>query len=188
MDADVNAAMQRWPNVPAAYGWLRLDQRGQWYLIDRNTPGFDQQLDGQGSLVRNERLIEFISRNYLADAAGRWYFQNGPQRVFVNLGSAPLVWRVDDSDGRLKWVSHIGGVALQTLEAGSDSRGHFFIRTELGVGAVDDRHLGRLAAWLQSTASAAVQLSTGDHTIQVQAISDPEKHFGFVLTPSDQKP
>ncbi|MBP7581842.1 MAG: DUF2946 family protein, partial [Vogesella sp.] len=34
MDALVLAAMDKWPNVPAVYGWLRLDARGQWWLRD----------------------------------------------------------------------------------------------------------------------------------------------------------
>ena len=28
------------------------------------------------------------------DAAGQWFFQNGPQRVYVELESAPLIWRL----------------------------------------------------------------------------------------------
>ena len=46
-----------------------------------------------GSAIR--ALREFISRNYQADARGRWYFQNGPQRVFVSLAYTPLVIRFE---------------------------------------------------------------------------------------------
>jgi hypothetical protein len=36
-------------------------------------------------------LREFIARNYAADERGCWFFQNGPQRVYVTLAYAPLV-------------------------------------------------------------------------------------------------
>lgn len=34
MDEIVKAAMAKWPEVPACYGWLGLDARGQWHLRD----------------------------------------------------------------------------------------------------------------------------------------------------------
>src|ERR671937_1305390 len=77
MDALVARAMAKWPNVPAVYGWLALDRRGNWLI--------------KGERIANQALREFISRNYDHDDAGRWYFQNGPQRVYVTLAYAPLV-------------------------------------------------------------------------------------------------
>src|SRR5690606_13516547 len=85
MDEQVLRAMARWPDVPAVHGWLRLGRRGQWFLIDRNSPGFDERLHGEGSPIGNEQINEFIGRNYQAEADGRWYWQNGPQRVYVDL-------------------------------------------------------------------------------------------------------
>ncbi|HMN64893.1 MAG TPA: DUF2946 family protein, partial [Burkholderiaceae bacterium] len=41
MDEQVLHAMARWPDVPAVWGWLRLDRRGRWLLVDRGRPGFD---------------------------------------------------------------------------------------------------------------------------------------------------
>jgi len=32
MDPIVARAMARWPNVPAVYGWLALDRRGNWLI------------------------------------------------------------------------------------------------------------------------------------------------------------
>ncbi|HET8728586.1 MAG TPA: DUF2946 family protein, partial [Alphaproteobacteria bacterium] len=32
MDESVLRAMTKWPNVPAVYGWLQLDQRGNWLI------------------------------------------------------------------------------------------------------------------------------------------------------------
>ncbi|XOT98625.1 DUF2946 family protein, partial [Alcaligenes pakistanensis] len=33
----------------------------------------------------------FFNRNYQADEKGRWFIQNGPQRVYVRLDAAPLI-------------------------------------------------------------------------------------------------
>ena len=95
MDAVVAQAMAKWPNVPAVYGWLALDRRGNW-LIKRER-------------IANQALREFIARNYEADAAGRWYFQNGPQRVFVALDCTPYVFRLDER--RESWLAHTGGLS-----------------------------------------------------------------------------
>lgn len=90
MDDIVRQAMARWPNVPNAYGWLTLDRRGQWRL--RNE--YAQQHGLSGDPIRHEALIGFIERNYQCDERGCWYFQNGPQRVFVSLGYAPWIARL----------------------------------------------------------------------------------------------
>lgn len=90
MDDIVRQAMARWPNVPNAYGWLALDRRGQWRL--RNE--YAQQHGLSGDPIRHDALIGFIERNYQCDARGCWYFQNGPQRVFVTLGYAPWIVRL----------------------------------------------------------------------------------------------
>ena len=77
MDEAVARSMARWPNVPAVYGWLSLDRRGNWRI--------------KGERIGNAALRDFIARNYLADERGCWFFQNGPQRVFVELAYTPLV-------------------------------------------------------------------------------------------------
>jgi len=77
MDEMVARSMARWPNVPAVYGWLSLDRRGTWRIKQER--------------VGNAALREFIARNYHADERGCWFFQNGPQRVFVRLDYTPLV-------------------------------------------------------------------------------------------------
>jgi len=96
MDESVRQAMARWPDVPNCYGWLALDRRGQWRL--RNE--FAQQHGLSGDPIRHETLVAFIERNYLHDERGAWYFQNGPQRVFVSLAYAPWVVRLHE--GRLR--------------------------------------------------------------------------------------
>jgi hypothetical protein len=34
--------------------------------------------------------VNFIQRNYDHDAQGQWFFQNGPQRVYVELEATPM--------------------------------------------------------------------------------------------------
>ena len=96
MDDLVKQAMQKWPNVPHCYGWLGLDQRGDWYMRDDQTQAQGSFSQAKGSHLQHDKLIAFIQRNYLADEHGQWYFKNGPQRVFVELLAAPFVWRVHD--------------------------------------------------------------------------------------------
>jgi len=69
MDEIVSRSMLKWPDVPAVYGWLSLDRRGNWAI---KTAG------GRFERIANAAVREFIGRNYAADAEGRWYFQNGP--------------------------------------------------------------------------------------------------------------
>ena len=100
MDDIVKQAMAKWPNVPHCYGWLGLDARGNWYMRDDRVQAQGTFTQAKGSMLKHEKLIDFINRNYLCDdsaqseAKGQWFFQNGPQRVYVELEATPLVWRV----------------------------------------------------------------------------------------------
>lgn len=100
MDEIVRQAMAKWPNVPHCYGWLALDRRGQWRMRDDAA----QAAGTAGDPIRHAALVAFIARNYASDDAGRWYFQNGPQRVYVALAYAPFVvrltWDAAANDGR----------------------------------------------------------------------------------------
>src|SRR5690349_8138066 len=78
--------MVKWPAVPSVYGWLALDRRGNWLI---------RAAAGRFERITNSALTDFIGRNYGCDEAGRWYFQNGPQRVFVALDYTPWVYRLD---------------------------------------------------------------------------------------------
>lgn len=81
MEDWVYRALARWPNVPALYGWLSLDARGRWRI--------------QGELISRPQIIDTINANYAADERGCWFFQNGPQRGYVALETAPWVLDVD---------------------------------------------------------------------------------------------
>jgi Protein of unknown function (DUF2946) len=135
MDPSVVAALAKWPDVPDVYGWLGLTVRGEWRL--------------QGQPIGNAALREFIGRNYGSDARGRWYFQNGPQRVFVALEAAPWVWQIAQDGGNPALQSHTGVVVSELRGAWLDESGMAFLMTDLGFGLLDSRDAGRLLDALQ---------------------------------------
>ena len=131
MDEIVLRAMAKWPNVPAVYGWLALDRRGNW-LIKRETIG-------------NAALNAFISRNYLHDDAGCWYFQNGPQRVFVDLDYTPFVYRVtNDLSAPLALATQVGDAVNTLFGAWIDEQGTVLLQTDRGIGLIHDQDLDPL--------------------------------------------
>jgi hypothetical protein len=105
MDDIVRQALAKWPDVPACYGWLLLDRRGNWRMRDEAVQGEH----GLGTPIRHAALNAFIVRNYDVDESGQWYFQNGPQRVYVELEYAPWVVRlIEGSDGMLALTDQTG--------------------------------------------------------------------------------
>ncbi|SIT44166.1 conserved hypothetical protein [Paraburkholderia ribeironis] len=107
MDDIVRQALAKWPNVPACTGWLMLDRRGNWRMRDEAA----QASGSPGEPIRHEALLGFINRNYDADECGQWFFQNGPQRVYVELGYTPWVVRLSvDANGVLALHDQAGGV------------------------------------------------------------------------------
>ena len=136
MDDIVKQSMAKWPNVPHCYGWLGLDARGNWFMRDEQAQalgGFASGIAGaKGSLLQHAKLIEFIQRNYAADDSGQWYFQNGPQRVYVELEATPWVWRVSDD---LRITAHDSTPVDWRLSL-VDQRGWLYCETSLGFGLV----------------------------------------------------
>jgi Protein of unknown function (DUF2946) len=112
----------KWPNVPDCYGWLALDRRGQWRMRDE----FTQQNHLPGQVIKHAALNEFIARNYACDELGRYFFQNGPQRVFITLDATPWIVRIIPSDTGPRLTNQCN----QTMEptaALSDEKGNIYI-------------------------------------------------------------
>lgn len=145
MDDIVRQAMAKWPNVPDCYGWLGLDSRGQWWMRDDKAQAlgaFQSGLPGaKGSALRHEKLIEFIHRNYAADEQGCWYFQNGPQRVYVELEATPHIWSLSD---KFEVRSHTGSV-VNADSCLMDETGRVYLSTAQGLGLVHSLDVGRVA-------------------------------------------
>jgi len=173
MDEIVRQAMAKWPQVPNAYGWLGLDARGNWYLRDAAAQalgGFASGVPGaKGALLQHAKLIDFIQRNYEADAAGQWFFQNGPQRVFVDLEAAPWVWRVDERGA----VAAHDGRPVRVQQVLLDELGRVFMRTDLGFGLVHPQDMGAVADAVEAGRWAPVP---------VQSAQLPARE-GYVLSP-----
>jgi hypothetical protein len=141
MDDIVRQAMAKWPNVPHCYGWLALDARGGWRMRDERS----QALNLPGDRIANPALIGFINRNYLHDDQGRWYFQNGPQRVYVNLEATPYIARTDPAHG---FVLHTGDALAAVDAAWLTDTGQLVLRHGDIVALLDDRDMAQSLARL----------------------------------------
>ncbi|MDP1534517.1 MAG: DUF2946 family protein [Rubrivivax sp.] len=170
MDDIVEAALRKWPQVPHCHGWLALDARGHWFLRDAQAQAAGPFPQVRGSRVDNERLIGFIHRNYGVDADGGWYFQNGPQRVYVDLEAAPWVWRIDGADWR---ISAHTGLAAVPRSSWLDDDGRLFLDTELGLGLVHTLDMGL----------AAQAVDAGAWAPQTLAFAEMPARFGYRLQP-----
>ena len=155
MDDIVKQAMAKWPQVPACYGWLGLDGRGQWYLRDAEAQAcgsFASGLPGaRGSALQHEKLQQFIARNYLAEADGCWFFQNGPQRVYVELQHTPWVWRLNLQASETPLCTHTG-LALALAEVSTsvlDEAGNLYLASRLGLGLVHSQDMLEAAQCLE---------------------------------------
>lgn len=146
MDEIVAAAMRKWPNVPDVYNWLRLDERGRWRIRAR-----DYESSGRFETIANQAVVEFIGRNYQSDAQGRWFFQNGPQRVFVGLACAPWVYRFETAQMP---VTHTGLAATRVDAVLIDEQQTPILVTDLGPGALSDQDYAVFIATLRDTAGA----------------------------------
>ena len=142
MDEIVKAALKKWPNVPNCYGWLALDARGDWYMRDERIQHAGPFPKVKGSRINHDKLKAFIERNYGADEAGRWFFQNGPQRVYLQLEAAPWVWRVQwlPLPGPPSVISHTGLNAVVN-SCWLDEEGRLYLATDIGFGIVHSQDM-----------------------------------------------
>jgi Protein of unknown function (DUF2946) len=173
MDPIVEAALRKWPNVPHCYGWLALDARGDWYMRDERIQHAGPFPQVKGSVIRHDKLLGFIHRNYALDERGAAFFQNGPQRVYVELEAAPWVWRIDGQPGAWRVQSHTGQ-AVQTRSSWLDEQGRLFLTCDLGHGIVHTMDM--------LPASQAVE--AGDWLPQELAFAEMPGRFGYVLRPT----
>jgi len=139
MDESVLQALRKWPDVPAAHGWLALDESGRWLL--------------KGEPITHHGLIGFINRNYACDERGQWFFQNGPQRAYVRLEHTPWVLHVD---GRGRLRTHTGTSIDALTGVWLDDDGNLILDTDNGPGLVDHGSLAAVAEWLTDSRGRAL--------------------------------
>jgi hypothetical protein len=194
MDEHVLRGMARWPDVPAVFGWLGLDRRGNWLL--------------QGEPIANPTVTAYIGRNYERDGAGRWFFQNGPQRVYVDLEYTPFVYRALNAGGEpLRIETHTGTHAAALCGAWIDEHGALLVETEHGVGVVHDRDLEatlpalvdadgnalgedaleNAMTLMQEGHAAPAWIRLGASNVRVEPMRSTEvpKRFGYVAHPAE---
>jgi hypothetical protein len=188
MDEWVQRALSRWPNVPALFGWLGLDRRGRWLI--------------QGESISHPRIIQTINRNYAADEQGRWYFQNGPQRGYIQLESTPLILHVAEDQAGL--VTHTGLAVGRISDCYLDEQGALVLMTEHGAGeiagadlawaldrlscdtlAIDDDTLA-VALQAQSGSDTGITFSIGENRVPIRRLdfAAMPAALGFDRTPS----
>lgn len=177
MDDIVKAALAKWPRVPHCYGWLALDARGQWFMRDERIQAAGPFPAIKGSRIDHDKLLAFIQRNYECDDAGCWFFQNGPQRVYVELEITPWVWRIGGGSSA-ELSTHTGLRASALHKVLLDQMGRLIVVTDLGAGIVhtQDMHLAadlvESGTWVPETVDAALLPQT----------------FGYVLSPMARQP
>ena len=177
MDDLVKAALKKWPNVPYSYGWLGLDARGDWYLRDERAQAAGDFPAVKGSRIEHDKLRAFIGRNYLADEAGRWFFQNGPQRVYAELEAAPWVWRLDDAGCAVAVQGHTGRPVSRVESVWIDEHGRLFLATDAGFGLVHTLDME----------CAARAVERGDWAPQETRFAELPARFGYRLSPAAQR-
>lgn len=170
MDDIVLQALAKWPNVPHCWGWLGLDARGQWYMRDDRIQALGGFPHAKGSVLRHEKLVDFIHRNYEPDGDGQWFFQNGPQRVYVELESTPWIWRLGPGFS----VSSHTGRAAAVRESYVDETGRLYLDTDAGIGLVHTLDMDQ----------AADAVEQAVWTPQAVRSDELPARFGFVRSPA----
>ncbi len=190
------SAMLRWPNVPACYGWLSLDQRGRWRM--------------RGEAVSHRGLQDFLNRQYAHDEDGNYFVQNGPQRVFVDLDYTPWVLHLATPDC---FATQVGEAVSELRAAGIDEEGNLLLEIPAGIALLCDRDLptllpclhlanGEVAdddALLAAIAQAAGGVNAnangltlvwhGQHLpVRTLQRSDIPKRYGFIASPEEAPP
>lgn len=156
-----------------------------------------QAAHASGDVIRHPALLSFIWRNYLPDERGCWYFQNGPQRVYVELETTPYIARTDPVHG---FVTHDGEPLAAIEQAWMTEEGRLVLRAGRKLAMVDDRDLGDclpllrmegnliedivLMDWLDDP-QGSLQLLTGGKLMPVQPLKSTDlQRLGFVSHPA----
>jgi len=191
MDDIVKQAMAKWPNVPHCYGWLALDARGNWRMRDERA----QQMNEPGDKLNNAALVGFINRNYQRDERGCWFFQNGPQRVFLNLESTPFVVRTDPAQGL---VLHTGAPMPDVEAAFLTEAGELILQAGDVVAQLDDRDFTQALGWFDVDGETllkwierpedelTMRLGGNQLTVEHLGRDDVPARLGFVRVPTGE--
>ena len=158
MDDQVLRSLMKWPNVPDCFGWLALDRRGQWRMRDE----FAQQNRLPGQVIQHVALNDFISRNYACDELGRYFFQNGPQRVFITLDATPWIARIIPNEQGTEFLTQCHNV-IDPGSALSDENGNIYIVGKVNQTIYDgNSHVNENGQFLKGASQAIALLHDHD--------------------------
>ena len=168
IDKSVQKAMAKWPDVPECFGWLNLNRRAEWSI--------------KGEKIHHVKTQRFLQRNYNFDKLGRWFVQNGPQRVFVSLEYTPRLYGFSSHSG---FYIHNEAKIPVLLDFFLDEYGNLLLSTSLGVGVVDDRDLSAASDLIEAVNDIPTELSYRGKNYKIKPIAKAlvPKHFGFVQNP-----
>ena len=168
IDKSVQKAMAKWPEVPECFGWLNLNRRAEWSI--------------KGEKIHHVKTQRFLQRNYNFDKLGRWFVQNGPQRVFVSLEYTPRLYGFSSHSG---FYIHNEAKIPVLLDFFLDEYGNLLLSTALGVGVVDDRDLSAASDLIEAVNDIPTELSYRGKNYKIKPIAKAlvPKHFGFVPNP-----
>lgn len=185
--------MAKWPAVPHCYGWLALDARGAFRMRDEAA----QRANQPGDVIRHTALLAFIYRNYTHDDRGAWFFQNGPQRVYVELETTPFIARTDPAH---QFVLHDGEAMTDIDDVCLTDKGQLVLSNAKQIAMLDDRDLAQclpllkiqgqgidddqLMRWLDSP-DDTLDMTILGREIQVRWLrsEDLATWFGFIKNP-----
>lgn len=202
VDQVVLDSLKKWPNVPVCYGWLALDRRGEWRM--RNE--FAQANKLPGDVIKHQALKAFIQRNYVQDPSGCFFFQNGPQRVFVSLDYTPWVVRLIPHENQGWLFQTTDGQHIQPTACYLDEKGHVLLTADFSymkevnpnefvrqhqhnVALLHDHDLelfSELAAIEQNGCNLTGSFHWNQQDIPIHSIfsRDVAPAFGFIAQPS----
>ena len=156
MDEIVARSLAKWPNVPAVYGWLELDRRGNWLI--------------KGERIGNLALREFIAPQLRRRRARPLVL---PERPAAGLRQARL-HAVRDALRRRARCSTTAAAPVEALETFLDDEGSVLIRGGHGIGLLDDRDLERYA----DSAERLPRIARSEVAARFGFVADPR-----ILTP-----
>ena len=137
------------PEKPAAMDEaVRLaPPNGRMFPMHRLAETFPaRRLAGSRRPIRHAGLRGLHRAQLRGHADGRWYFQNGPQRVFVEPRLHPTILHLAATD-RLQ--THTGQPVNAVSGARFDEEGSLLLQSEHGIALLDDRDLAALCAYLE---------------------------------------
>ena len=160
MDEQVLRSLIKWPSVPECKGWLALDRRGIWRM--RNEYAQANHLAGEP--IKHEGLISFIERNFATNEEGEWFFQNGPQRVYVDLDYTPFIARLYPDNGTYA-LRTTSGIPFTPKQCFMDENGQIIFIADLEIQSTPSQQEAKNISF--EKINKAVYILLHDHDLEL---------------------